>query len=292
MNLIEVTTLIEVMKGGSTKPILVAALNNEGIFAHYVVKLYKTKHERSAYPTFKECVVNYLIDEFELRTPKCYLAKIPEYIIQSGSKKVTQFKMENVQQYSLNERKLSFEYIKASTAGFNDQFEFSISEYATIYAFDFFILNVDRGGQNNKPNLMIDDEGFFLIDHELTFNFLNNSNLDDVGEDLHLDSSDLHSDDIIVFERIKSLIQQGKTNYNFRKHLFFNKLKQDFDPRIFDDFIFLLEDLSIIKFKLYIKHLEGNGIICPSSNLLIDYVKFVQENIVSFETSLYNSLSE
>lgn len=290
MKLIDVTTFLEVMKGGSTKPILVAALNEKGYLGHYVVKLYKEKHERSAYSTFKELIVNHLANEFELRTPNCFLAKIPESLIQSSSRKVIQFKIENIENYSLNERKLSLEYVKASTVGFNDQFDFDISIYATIYALDFFIFNVDRGGQNNKPNLMIDDEGFLLIDHELTFNFLNNANFDDAREDLHLDNSNLHSDDLIVFERIKSLINMKETMYNCRQHLFFNKLKQDFNPKMFDDFIFLLEDISMIKFKRYIEELENNGIKCPSSYLLIEYVKFVQENIASFEASLYNSL--
>jgi hypothetical protein len=38
------------------------------------------------------------------------------------------------------------------------------------------IFNSDRGGYRNKPNLLVDEDGFILIDHELTLHLLDDNN--------------------------------------------------------------------------------------------------------------------
>ncbi|MCT1529965.1 hypothetical protein M3B46_03095 [Sphingobacterium daejeonense] len=284
MELVNVIAVHDVIKlGGSTKPILVMAINEGGITCDYVIKFYKTEHEKTSFSTFKELIVNFLAIEFELRIPQIVLAKLSKKLINSSAKIVDQFKVSNRDLFGLNNSKVGFQFLKASTVGFNDEFEFGIIEYANIYAFDFFILNVDRGGHNYKPNLLVDNEGFIIIDHELSFGFLNQVNeMNDLDSESEIDE--------ISFNIVKSAILEGNTKYLFSKHLFFHKLKKERDSKIFDEFIFFLSEFSISKLKRYIAHLNSLGINCPVDYLLVDYILFVQQNIDKFEESLYNSL--
>ena len=48
-----------------------------------------------------------------------------------------------------------------------------------IFAFDNLVQNLDRGGLRDKPNLLINDDNFLLIDHEQTFPFADDTDADD-----------------------------------------------------------------------------------------------------------------
>jgi hypothetical protein len=58
---------------------------------------------------------------------------------------------------------------------FNNLSSLSLKGYdiGTVFAFDYLIWNLDRGGFGNKPNILVNDDGFLLIDHELILPFVN-----------------------------------------------------------------------------------------------------------------------
>lgn len=141
----------------------------------------------------------------------------------------------------------------------------SIQDYAMIFAFDCMILNQDRGGHRNKPNLLIDDDGFILIDHELTFHFLD-------GE-----TSDSYNAVINEFT-------EGAWPAMYKKHLFYSRLKNygGSKKNLFNTFEEYLGKLDIRKVNNLIVELKANGLDVGASDLLIDYLSTLKENSHKF----------
>jgi len=292
MKTVEITSIIKKMQGGSTEPILIDAIDDTGLVSPYVLKLYKISYERLSYPTLKEIIVAYLANEFDLRTPDVVLTSLSDDLIKVNNKRFSQFNIKNQKEYNLSTPKVAFQYMTAQTVGYNDEFNFNISEYSNIYAFDFLVFNNDRGGHNNKPNLLIDDSGFILIDHELTLNFIDNSNIVDSVLDLEIDLTQLEYPNPIILDNIKTSISNGTTKYNYIKHLFFNKLRSfENKQELFNDFTYYLEEFSTTRFKLFLETLIPFGLTIESLSLLLDYITFIQKNAKSFENTLINSLS-
>ena len=287
-----VSSIFQRMVGGSTQPLLINAIDDNGLDKEYVLKLYKTSYERISYPTFKEFIVNYLVGEFELNTPEALAVHLPEEIIRRDRERIPQFNNDNFNSYELFNCKFALEYIEATIVGYNSEFDFDISEYASIYAFDFLILNNDRGGVNQKSNLLVKDDGFVLIDHELTLSFIDNSNNQDVN--LDVDSFDQHTEEsnLLAFEGLKASILAGEARYNYRAHIFYEKLSSHLDKKgIFDEFIYFLESFSTNRLERYIKDLKLLDIECINSFLLVDYIRFLQVNIDKFHNILKESIS-
>lgn len=83
---------------------------------------------------------------------------------------------------------------------------FNTHDRATLFAFDCLILNLDRGGYRNKPNLLVDDDGFISIDHELTFHFIDSENN-------------------LSFNKIIEVFNSNSWPSFYQKHVFFRSLK-------------------------------------------------------------------
>lgn len=279
MEEVEIIAILKIMEGGSTGPLLVDALKSNGDPINCIVKLYKAKAESSSFPTLKEVIVNFLAGEFELRTPKIYLTEFSKEIVTINKTKVEQFKKGNIKKYDLTKKFTAFEYLTANTVGFNDTFDFDIKVYSNIYAFDFLIFNNDRGGHNNKPNLLVDDEGFILIDHELSLYFIDQY----LDEDCFFDDSQL--------ERIKNSILRLDTKYNYYKHLFHSKLMAESDKeQLFDDFFWYLDDFSLVKFRRFLNSLTTLNFDQMMFDGLIEYLAFVKRNPRLFRQILENSI--
>lgn len=126
-----------------------------------------------------------------------------------------------------------------------------------IFAFDCFIINQDRGGYRNKPNLLVDDDGLKLIDHELTFHFIN-------GESEDAYNAIMNSFDNHTWAPI------------YQMHVFYQKLKSykgnNNKENLFDTFEEYLSRLDINVVEMVINEFIHNEITIGQKELLIQYL--------------------
>ncbi|MGM9507019.1 HipA family kinase [Larkinella sp. GY13] len=228
-----------IRSGGSTKP-WVVQVNDQGALTPYVVKLFTEKQTQQLHPVAKEAFGNVLAQEFDLKVPtaalisfgKTFLKTLPEKEagrlreVDSGLKFGTELKTH------------------ASIVDISDQRVFLKSyDIGTIFAFDNLVLNLDRGGQRNKPNLLIDDEDLVLIDHEQIFPFANGT-------------SAVHDYVMPPFDRDGWYLP-------YEKHLFYPLLKQmnaNEKEEVFDTFRYFLENLNVNALDEVANQLEVNDI--------------------------------
>lgn len=130
---------------------------------------------------------------------------------------------------------------------------FDIWDCATLFAFDCMILNADRGGHHKKANLLADDEGFILIDHELSLHFIDN------------ESEDAYN---VIMNGFKANIWPAI----YLKHLFYSRLKsyKRSKDNLFDTFKEYLDRLDINKISNLLIELGGYEISTGKSNRLIE----------------------
>ena len=157
------------LDGGSSKPLAITAIDDEGQVKQYVMKLFKKQYVKENYSVAKEILVNELAKEFSLSVPDYALINIdhslltdyfkPEdlVLLDEGYKFCSEFHPH----YLIFTPVISLKFLK----------EYDI---ANLFAFDNVIINTDRGGYRNKPNLLIKDDDILLIDHEQTLPFINN----------------------------------------------------------------------------------------------------------------------
>ena len=168
----EILKLIHIdgfLDGGSSRPLAITAMDKHGNVKQYVMKLFKRKYVMENYSVAKEILVNELAKEFSLPVPDYALIDIdhkllvdffkPEdlELLDDGYKFCSEFNPH----YVIFSPVISFKFLK----------DYDI---ANLFAFDNVIINTDRGGYRNKPNLLIKDDDMLLIDHEQTLPFINN----------------------------------------------------------------------------------------------------------------------
>ena len=123
-----------------------------------------------------------------------------------------------------------------------------------MFAFDNIIINTDRGGFRNKPNLLINDSNILLIDHELTMPFINNS-----------------SEYPNYFNYLR--------DYPFEKHILTRHLKGLKEKNnLFDEFFELLKTININKFNIIFDKLDIYGIKYGERNKLFAYLNWIKNN--------------
>ncbi|MDR2223603.1 MAG: hypothetical protein LBE34_12865 [Flavobacteriaceae bacterium] len=211
--MIEVLKLVQiyqVMPGGSTMPLLIEAKNSKGEIGKYVVKLFSVKMNKENFSLAKEIIVNCMAKEFDLNVPSFGVIKIdfsllkdyyPENVIEKLDKGFA-FCSSFMSQHVLADSNFSVKF-----AG---NYNFPI-----LYAFDSLILNTDRGGFRNKPNLLVNDDEFCLIDHELTLPFINS----------------------LYTTKDKGNYFISLSNFAYQKHIAFDILrKRSNDKHMFDEF--------------------------------------------------------
>ena len=159
--------------GGSTYPWIVNVLTERGRVVPYVVKLFKDRHIKQQHAVAKEVFGNLLACEFDLPVPNCAL-------IDFTSAFLATLKEEQLQKLTGVHAGLKFgsEFASAKTIATNGLLPAFLKDYdlGTIFAFDNLLQNLDRGGERDKPNLLIDDDKYLLIDHEQVFPFANDAN--------------------------------------------------------------------------------------------------------------------
>lgn len=213
---------------------------------------------------------NVLAQEFGLPVPEMCLVKFtPEFIdfaLENEERKFLAKKDPGLKFASKLEDRLS---IVAPSLYSKYLKEYDI---ANVFAFDCLIYNLDRGGHRNKPNLLVDDENFILIDHEQIFPFADNSEA--------------------YFKSVLDSFNQDKTLYPFQKHLLFPYLKNfrtQNKKHLFDEFAEYLtrfndEKLTLtIRFDLLLAKPKEKNLFKAHDNAVKllekpNHVKLIEEN--------------
>jgi len=205
--------------GGSSKPLLITAVDSNGKVNQYVMKLFKTNYVEQNYSVAKEILICELAKEFNLTVPNYALIDINHELLSKyfGPEELDKldknykFCSEFNGQFVIFNPLVSLQFIKTYNI-------------ANLFAFDNVIINTDRGGFRNKPNLLVNDEEILLIDHEQTLPFINNS----------------YSD-----PNYFTYLQ----NYPHQRHLVINHLRSmRLKNGVFDEFLEMLKHLNIEKF--------------------------------------------
>ncbi|RRJ89413.1 hypothetical protein EG240_11740 [Paenimyroides tangerinum] len=255
-----------VLSGGSSKPILINALNEIGEDKTFVMKTYRSNFIEENFSIAKEILVTILAREFDLPIPEYGLIKIDNTnlrefysndevnLIDTGYKFCTEFH----EGYVIMNTALAIKKILKDY------------EIETLFAFDNLIMNVDRGGFRNKPNLLIRDEDFLLIDHEQTLPFYNS------------------------FEKKKDFnFFTIFNNFYYQNHIFWSTLKS-FDHKkkqnLFDEFIELLRTLNINNIKLIFSQMEKFGILFGDKDAIFAYINWAKVNYSYISKVLKNRI--
>lgn len=231
-----------------------------------VVKLFTEDNVLQGNSIAKEFICNALASEFDFEIPNSFLIDLhqEDFLATLDEEVLT----------NLNSKYkgLAFASILIDASLINESLKyqsFDMHDRATLFAFDCLILNTDRGGYRNKPNLLVDDDGFILIDHELTLNFIDSEN----------DAS---------LNKILEVFNANSWPNFHQKHIFYSSLKnyKGSKKNLFDTFEQLLRTLNINKIIEYIQELDGHQVKTGNSNLLIDYLRYLKQNSNHFRTVL------
>lgn len=262
------------LKGGSTKPWNIACIDlsvdpPEEISC--VLKLFKTSHVSSSNSIGKEFICNALAAEFDLVAPDAYLIDPfdaafisilePKVIVDLKTKhEGVTFASRLVNATIVNP------VVKSSV--------YNIQDCALLFAFDCLIMNQDRGGYRGKANLMIDDDGFILIDHELTFHFLDGN-------------------EPAAYDVVMSHFQDGSWFPIYLKHIFYGRLKEykGSKKNLFYTFEEYLSKFDICKIEVLNLELASQNISIGQIELLIQYLYTLKQNANKFSKILLNLIS-
>jgi len=237
-------------EGGSSKPLFITAINEKGEAKQYVMKLFKFDNIEQNYSVAKEIFVNELAREFELSVPEYGIIKFNNNLLEEYFSKEEIQKLDNgykfcsefMPQYIIFNPLISLSFIK----------DYDIEN---LFCFDHLVINVDRGGFRDKPNLLINDTEILLIDHELTLPFINNG--DEVPN---------------YFNYIRNYQYQ---NHILTKHL--KSLKQK--KNLFDEFFETLRYLNINKFNDLLDELDKYQIQYGNRDKIFAYLHWIKNNI-------------
>ncbi|MFY8189208.1 MAG: HipA family kinase [Flavobacterium sp.] len=237
------------LEGGSSKPLLITALNEHKVVGQYVMKLFKKDFVEQNYSVAKEIFINELSKEFNLESPDYALIKIDhsilaDYFDDNFIKKLDEgykYCSKYYGQYLIFNPLVSLSFIK----------EYDIEN---LFAFDNITINADRGGFRDKPNLLINDSNILLIDHELTIPFINNS-----------------SEHPNYYNYLR--------NYPYEKHILTKQIKgfKNKDS-LFAEFFEMLKTLNINRFSLIFDELDSYGIKYGDRNKIYSYLNWIKSN--------------
>lgn len=261
--------------GGSTKPLRVIAITEGEITPEetpYVVKVFKNNHVVQGNSIAKEFICNTLAEEFDLSVPETGLINLNEEpfaeLLESSEQA---FLKERHQGPTFASRLLEASLVNPALRNY----VFKTYDMATLFAFDCMIINTDRGGHHNKPNLLVDDDGFILIDHELTLGFID-------------------GDDEQAHEKYLQLIKDKQWPPFFAKHLFYDELKSYRGPSkksLFDTFENSLAGISLSRIEQSLDDLRKNGIAVGRGEQIIDYLRTLKQQPDKFKNLLLGLIS-
>ncbi|HTI61112.1 HipA family kinase [Mucilaginibacter sp.] len=258
--------------GGSTKPWKVFAIiddENVPIEKPYVVKLFSPSQAKQHPGIAKEFICNALANDFDLFVPTAGIINLNETTFLRTLSRREQY----ILKQKFDGNTFASELLNASLVNEQMRGLISIEETAMIYAFDCFILNIDRWGFRKKPNLMIYNGDAMLIDHELTFSFID-------------------SESRKTLDQILKAINEKRLIYPFTNHLFFNLLRAYKGNKeiLFDTFQEYLRSINLGELKRLIDKLQANDIDVGATELLFEYIRELKGNSKHFSNTLLNTI--
>lgn len=249
MQELKLINIDELLEGGSSKPLLITAINENEEVSQYVMKIFKKDHIEKNYSVAKEIFISELAKEFNLESPDYALINIDNNIlldyfeqdfvdkIDSGYKFCSKYHG----QHLIFNPLVSLSFIK----------DYDIEN---LFAFDNIIINADRGGFRDKPNLLINDSNILLIDHELTIPFINNL-----------------SENPNYFNYLR--------NYPFQKHILTKHLKGlRYKENLFTEFFEMLKSININRFNIIFDELDSFNVNYGDRDKIFLYLNWVKNN--------------
>lgn len=257
MEPLRLVSIGEVMKGGTTKPVNIIALNNSDVPTKYVMKVFTESQIAQGASVAKEIICNELSKQFDLNGPDYGIIKVDHNEF-AGIYDAERIAMLH------SGYKFCSEYLEGS-AIFNPLVTNSFLkdyEVAMIFAFDLLVYNADRGGFRNKPNLLINDKGLYIIDHELTFPFIADG-LEDVNYERYL------------------------VNYPYQQHILIGYLKSLRNKNgLFDEFVEMLKVLNLNDLYSTFDFLEKFDITHVERQKFMHYFAWAKNNVAVFDRYL------
>jgi hypothetical protein len=257
MHLLQLVSIGGIMTGGTTKPVNIIALDENKKASKYIMKVFTEKNILQNVSVAKEILCSELAKQFDLYSPDYGVINFdPNELsdlfdetklnsLDAGYKFCSKF----VEQPLIFNPNVTNSFLKDY-------------EVASIFAFDLLIYNVDRGGEHNKPNLLINDSNLILIDHELTFPFINNTEQE------------------LDYEAFLS-------NYQFKKHILTKHLKSLRNKEgIFEEFLEMLKQLNINKLSVIFDEMYKFGIPYIERQKFMHYFAWSKNNTAIFELYL------
>lgn len=261
-------------KGGSTKPwkVITIDLSAEQIEeAPYVLKLFSENTVQQQHAIGKELFCSKLANHFDLVTPDPAIIKLDDLFISTLTPELQLHLSQKHQGYNFACRLCESATLLDEKLTRN---LVSIQDTAKVFAFDCLTQNLDRGGFRNKPNLLVDDEGLILIDHEQTFPFVD----DESGN---------------AFIKKRTDILNKHISYQFQKHQFYPVLKayKGSKKGLLDEFEELLRRINMTDIESLIRNIEQHNISIGLSEALIEYLWTLKRNSDSFCKTLLGLIS-
>lgn len=260
--------IIEVLSGGTTKPLLINAIDENGKKGQYVVKVFTKRQIAQNYATAKEIIGCIIAKEFDLPISDFGIITFPDSFLQGF---YTPQEIKDVDQgykFCCEYNPIGPIFKDIMTSAFLKRYDFE-----NVFAFDNLLLHVDRGGQRKKANLLVSNSHFLLIDHELILHFVDN----------HLKDTDT----IIAQDLFNSFKE-------YNKHIFYTALKKNKSQSkgmLFDEFIELLRvfDLTIFE-NLYIQF-DFYGIPYDGKKSTFAYFQWAKTHLGYIKNELIRRIS-
>ncbi|MEI8007747.1 MAG: HipA family kinase [Bacteroidota bacterium] len=244
-------------KGAHTKPWLIEVNTDHGP-TPYIVKIYTIAQNAARNSITAEVIGNVLARGFELKVPDAAIIHFPEdfrMFLNSECQVVLDLADERPKfgsEYLSPVNEFTTEISKAT-------FERHI-DLDTLYAFDNYIRNSDRG--ERKPNLLLHNKKAWLIDHEMAF---------DISEQ--------------TIDQFNNKIWEDKFGRYHLSFRYLTKARKITKDHYFETFLEYLRLLNIGILNTYFDQLEAFG-YDTKRKLILDYLEHVKQNSSNFVTIL------
>ncbi|RMB64090.1 hypothetical protein EAX61_01565 [Dokdonia sinensis] len=260
--------IIEVLPGGTTKPLLVNAIDENGIKGQYVVKVFTKRQIAQNFATAKEILGCVLAQEFDLPVSQFGIINFPKSFLQDFYLPPEIEVVDDGYKFCCEYNPIGPIFKDIVTSTFLKKYD-----VAKVFAFDNILLNVDRGGQRKKANLLVSNTDFLLIDHELILPFINN----------HLNDGNPVNGQVLF----SSFGQYDKHIF----HVLLKGIRNNNKVALFDEFIELLRVLNLNNFLPIYSQMDHYGIPYDGKNSTFAYFQWVKTHLDYIKNELIRRIS-
>lgn len=262
--IVEAISLSELqLPGGTTRPMLMAVQNGEGDILTSVVKTFSAKDHEQYSPIGYECMGSFLARAFDLPVPPFHLVSFSPTFVNE------QLPLPVKERVSPMAGKLFFgsefqpgfiQYVPLK-----HRRSFLLHDMETIFAFDVLIHNRDR--RKGKPNLIVKQKDYFLLDHESALHIAHPFTFYLTQNPWPFITGRVAGNTHIFLEPLRRLHKQGEVT--------------------FDTFFEYLRLLDLREVKAFHNHLTRNGVTYASFSSFLSYLKEIKQEADKFRQLLF-----